>query len=159
MSIEILPRLMRKPGTILSLMLALAAFVSAAGNRVVSDGLATSAERVKVLKKYLKLRSEIQDTAFDIYDVNLDAGSSIPGPTHRDFRIALALKKADAKKWLSGLVITSFPKDRAWCDALIAGRQSLKTGHPQDVWTYTGKDKTAFYFEKDGILCLRIYQD
>ncbi len=144
-------------GILAGLLAFMAAY--AGSNRVRSIDYADKEERVRVLKKYLRMRSEVKDVQFDIYDVNLNAGSSIPGPTHRDFRVALALKKADAKKWLAGAVITSFPKEAAWCEALIAGKENFHRLHPKDVWTYTAKDKVVFHFEKDGVLCIRITQE
>jgi hypothetical protein len=143
----------------LILLVVLTANYASSPTRIRSADYPDKAERITVLKKYLRMRSEVKDAQFDIYDVNLNAGSSIPGPTHRDFRIALAVKKADAKKWLSDVVITSFPKDSAWCQALIEGKDSFRLLHPKDFWTYTGKDKLVFHFEKDAVLCVRITQE
>ncbi|MBX3723819.1 MAG: hypothetical protein KF713_18380 [Turneriella sp.] len=128
-------------------------------NRVRSVDYPGKEKRLEVLKKHLKLHTSVSDAAFDLYDVNLNADSSIPGPTHRDYRVALRLPAGAAARWLTGIAVTSFPHDAAWCHALLAENIHVTPRQKANFWTYTAKNKTAFFFKEDNILCLRIFQD
>ncbi len=135
------------------------AVCSSQKNHLRSGDYQNKEEKIAVLKQYFNVRTQVLDAEFDIYDVNMNASLSIPGPTHRDYQVALLLKKEDAEKYLSDVVLTSFPKDSAWCRRLLMNNKNFHLKNEKDFWTYTGDHKLAFYFEKECILCIRIYQD
>src|SRR5262245_18839405 len=67
-----------------------------------SAQLATDAEKIAFLRRYVKLSSAVEATEFHIvYHDN--AGGRVPGPSDWDIRVALKVAPADVPAWTGGL--------------------------------------------------------
>ncbi len=122
-----------------------------------SQGIDSPLERIHTLEKYFNLRTPVQDAEFDIFDVNLNTRGSIPGPTSRDYKIALLLLDNDIDAWLSDVSLTSFPLSTDWARALVSHNKRFSL---QSVpLMYTAKDKEILLYRDESILCIRIKQD
>jgi hypothetical protein len=126
-------------------------------NHAASANLATPFARVTELKKYLNLKTEVLDAEFDIFDVNLNADWEIPGPTGRDYKIALLVKPEDVDVWLRDVTPTSFPLDYSWAHPLLKNDERFHIDSPPLM--FTGEDKELILFRRQGIILIRIRQD
>jgi hypothetical protein len=67
-----------------------------------SAQLATDAEKIAFLRRYITLYSAVETTEFHIvYHDN--AGGAVPGPSDWDMRVALKVAPANISAWTSGL--------------------------------------------------------
>jgi hypothetical protein len=67
-----------------------------------SAQLATDAEKIAFLHRYITLYSAVEATEFHIvYHDN--AGGAVPGPSDWDMRVAVKVAPADVSTWTDGL--------------------------------------------------------
>ncbi len=123
-------------------------------NHIYSHDFHTSLDRINALKKCFVLRTEIFDTAFDIYDVNMN-NRTIPGPTDRDYRIVLKMDSSYIREWIKDVQITSFPINYDWAKELLK-ENNFSIGSVSGI--FTGPDKQVIVFQNDGIILFRIRQ-
>jgi len=140
-------------------LLVLSSAANAGNNHVTSRGMKNCRDRIVSLKKYIRLASEIQDAEYDIYDVNLNAGVSIPGPTHRDYRLAVAIHRNDAENWLQTLTQDSKPRDVQWCMNLLKQNATMRRATGKPFRIFVGRDKVFLLSQDSSVGCLRIYQE
>ncbi|MEJ2664905.1 MAG: hypothetical protein P8107_12845 [Spirochaetia bacterium] len=125
-------------------------------NFITSKNIGNTSERIQTLRKYYKLKTEILDTEFEIFDVNLNADRSIPGPTDRDYKIVILVKSENIDTWTNGLTITSFPVNYDWAKDLLNGNNKFNfSGSPL---LYKELYKELIVFKKEGIIFIRIKQ-
>lgn len=125
-------------------------------NQVTSKDIPKASQRVKTLQNYLLFKSPVDDCHFDIYDVNLSAGRSIPGPTDRTYKVALKVAPEHFEAWTEGLTHTSFPLNTTWYDSLIEKQKGFTYSTP----TFMSKDgsKIVIGYQNEGLLFIRIHQ-
>lgn len=124
---------------------------------VESRNYSSSAKRINVLKRYFKTRSDILDTVFKIYDVNMNT-RSIPGPTDRDYQIILKIDPKEIDTWHEPQSVTSFPFEYDWAFALLK-----ETGHNDFDLSgskifYSSENKKMIIFQDTGVIFIRIEQ-
>lgn len=130
---------------------------SSAKNHIYSRELENSDLRVKELQKYFILRSDAQDAEFDIFDVNIGASRSIPGPTGRDYKVALLLTPENAELWTSDVEESSKELDYRWAIKITENNPNFKISSSPEFYIDTNKEVT--FFKDEGIVFLRIRQD
>lgn len=152
---------MRRACIILFPCLLLSIFACTGGKRhVTSKELDSPEARVEELKKYFRLRTELLDAEFDIFDVNLNPGLfELPGATSRLYKVALLVKKDDLKSWLDeNCAITSFPIDEEWTEELVKDNNNFRLEEgPRFV--YRSEHKDMIVYESEGVIFIRIRQD
>lgn len=126
-----------------------------------SSGLTLPA-RIHELGKAIKLRSEVLDTEFLLFDVN--RSGSIPGASSKDYKIFIRLRPADVPLWTAGkdTWITSFPKDHSWVREIVLDSSLAafeKAGYTTYFKAENGYEYTLWASEKSGILLLRFLQN
>ncbi len=130
---------------------------SSPSNHVTSQNINNSQDRINELSKYFNLRTEVLDTEFDIFDVNLNDRNSIPGATSRDYKIALLIEEENLEAWLTDVDITSFPLNYTWTFELTKNNKNFETS--SEPLMFTSKNKELLLFEAEGIILLRIVQN
>jgi hypothetical protein len=126
-------------------------------NHLQSSKIEKASQRVKVLKKYFRLRSKTFDAEFDIFDVNL-AGSriTVPGPTSRDYKVALLTDQAGIKLWSQDVKLIQTDLSYEWGLELIKSNSSFKLNEKPKYYSSTAKK--VIIFEDAGIVFVRIEQ-
>lgn len=125
-------------------------------NSISSKEFPTAQKRVKALQKYMNLKSPVEDCHFAIYDVNLNAKRSTPGPTDRKYEVALKVLPEHFSAWTQDLTHTSFPLNTGWYDSLLIKQNGFDYSTP----TIMSKDggKIVIGYENEGLLFIRIRQ-
>lgn len=102
------------------LILSLISFTgyASSSSTIKSSDYSSKAKRIRTLKKYFNLRSEIIDAHYEIYDVNAKT-CMVPGATDRDYRIIVKIHKKDILKWTEKEIMTSYPFDFSWAEELL----------------------------------------
>lgn len=143
---------------ILFLLLSLSA-CSGGPKRVDSKGLKSAGERVEELAKYFRLRTEVVDAEFDIFDTNLNSGPfELPAPTSRLYMVALLLKPEDIESWTNDVTLTSQPLNYEWGPELVKDNDSF-TEAKGEVSMFTAENKELILYKDEAIIFIRIKQD
>lgn len=130
---------------------------SQAHNHVTSSEIKTSQERIGKLKKYFTPKTDILDTEFDIFDVNIDATRSIPGATSKDFKIVLLVDPINMDSWTIDTKISSSTVDYQWISDLIKNNSNFKPVSKPLLFTGVGRE--VIIFKVEGIIGIRIRHD
>ncbi|MBI9100039.1 MAG: hypothetical protein JEY91_16275 [Spirochaetaceae bacterium] len=142
----------------IALILLLSFFMSCKNNNLIkSSDYSHKEKKIQTLKEYFNLKSEILDTEYEIYDVNMN-NRSIPGPTDRDYKVILKIAPDDIMKWHEPGEISSFPLDYSWATEVLTetGNQNIKL--IGSIFQYKNKYKEMIIFFDAGIILIRINQ-
>ena len=122
-----------------------------------SENIDNPADRIETLRNYISLKSELIDAEYNIFDVNLNSNRSIPGPSSRDYKIALLIDKNNIANWLQDLNTSSFQLDYDWIYDLIKSNDNFYLSSKPII--YTGENTELILFEEESIIFIRIVQD
>lgn len=146
-------------GKIIALGFILLCIVSCeSSNFIESKKYKTKQERIKVLKKYFKLRSEILDARYTIFDVNLN-NRSIPGPTSRDFKVIVKIDPANFQKWDEPDNITTEPLSYDWAIAILQDNADTTFALSGEKIHYVSQYKEMTIFKETGVVVISIVQN
>lgn len=123
---------------------------------VTSKELTSAKERVKTLKKFVPLKSPIEDCHFELSNVNLKTDRSIPNSSDHTYELALKVAPEHFEAWTKNLTHTSFPLNTGWYDSLIAKQDGFSYTTP----TFMSKDGGTIVigYEREALLFIRIRQ-
>ncbi len=125
-------------------------------NPVKSSFYKTKEERINSLKNFFHPRSEIKDAEFEIYDVNMN-NCSIPGPTDRDYRIAVIMDTVYLDKWKDENMHRAVkPFNYEWGIELIKNNPAYNISTLPEAYKTDGRE--MYIFKKEGIIFIRIIQ-
>ena len=122
-----------------------------------SAQLATDAEKIAFLHRYITLYSAVEATEFHIaYHDN--AGGAVPGPSDWDMRVALKVAPADVSAWTSGLQeIDGTGVDLSWgTDLLPDASRWARTSQPRVYERMSGGVIVAA-FASEGVILKHIW--
>lgn len=126
-------------------------------NHVYSREIGDPGSRVKKLQDFFILRSDTLDAEFDIFDVNIGASRSIPGPTGRDYKVALLLTPKNAQLWITDVIKSPDKFDYSWAMDITKSNPNFKISSTPEF--YIEADKEVTFFKNEGIVFIRIRQD
>lgn len=127
--------------------------------RVDSKGIKSAGERVEELGKYFRLRTEVIDTEFDIFDANLNSGPfELPAPSSRLYRIALLVEQEQIDSWLTDVILDSYPHNYEWNSELIKDNANFSLLKGPRL-TFIGQNRLLVLYENEGIIFIEIKGD
>lgn len=124
-------------------------------NVIESKNYKSKADKIEALKEYYKIKSEIIDTEYRIFDVNIN-NRTIPGPTDRNYKIIIKIKLDDFDKWDSPNDITSIPINYNWAIELLEGNENFDLSGVNVH--YTNKNRDMIIFKETGVVLISYVQ-
>ena len=129
---------------------------------VQSSKFSTARKRIAFLRKRMVMFSEIQDTIFDLYDVNGKFSLGIPGPSHWDFKVIMRVKQHDLPKWVDGFEQIHNPEEELlqWGYKLLQGQPGWTVRSTPSVYerpNETEGEVIVAIFEEEEIVFKRIH--
>lgn len=123
-----------------------------------SLGIHTSEQRIQEIKKYFKLRGNTIDVEFDIFDLNLYTSRvSIPGPTSRDYRVAILTDSEGVKLWIKDVQLAQDSFDFQWAKELVKDNPNFKIDTEASI--YFSQNKEVIVFNESNVVLVRIIQN
>ena len=121
-----------------------------------SKNIKTEKQRIKVLKKYYKIRLDVIDVVFKIYNVNGKPSISIPGPTDYDYEVGMQIISKDINILITDKKIYKENIDLNWIYKLNNDNQKWKLESKPKVYINTNKQEKLndyiVYYETEGII-------
>lgn len=122
-----------------------------------SDDYSSPSERVEVLKNELNPPSDFSDAEFELFNVNGFSTSrhSMVGPSSRDYKFAIRIKKSDLDQWIFQRDTCNSPDwDLSWIHEIVKQRKSVWKMNGSPI-IYGVPDDQLIYYPKNGILFRR----
>jgi hypothetical protein len=122
-----------------------------------SAQLATDAEKIAFLRRYIMLYSAVEATEFHIvYHDN--AGGAVPGPSDWDMRVALKVAPADIPAWTNGLQeIDGAGADLSWGTDLLPDTSRWARTSPPRVYKRASGGVIVAAFASEGVILKHIW--
>ena len=141
---------------ILVILLISGYFFGCAGDSTVkSSDYSDRAARIERLAELFVLRSEVIDTAYEIYDVNMNT-RSIPGPTDRDYRIILKVDPRFLQLWHDPDLVTSLSVDYLWAEPILKHTDGFDLSGK--ATQFVSENKQMIIFEETGVILVHLLQ-
>lgn len=149
---------MKKAITVIFTFITLISCFSDNKTHVNSMEIKTTESRVKEVQKYFNLRGNTLDVEFDIFDVNLYSSRvSVPGPTSRDYKVAILTDPEGLKLWTQDVELASASIDIQWAMDLVKENPNFKID--EEPISYFSKNKEVIIFSNSNAVFVRIQQN
>lgn len=128
-------------------------------NKLDSDDYETAAQRVKALRKVITAPSDFTDAEFELFNVNGfgDQQPGVAGASSWDYKFVVRADTADLSKWIMGaqpMEIKGF--DNGWITEIVKNREQNWNMASSPKY-YVKDGVTTVIFEKEGIVCKRVF--
>jgi len=120
-------------------------------------------EKINLLQKKIDVKSPIEWTEFELYDVNTN-NRSIPGPSNKDYKIVIKIDPKYINLWIKDKQnwITSFPHNNDWKNEIL-NKEQLSVISNIGYMTYyneeTGYKYTLWVNNENGVILIRFIQE
>ncbi len=108
-------------------------------------------ERVEILKKEIKSKSNFENAEFELFNVNgfSNGRATVPGASSWDYKFVIKVKSSDTDKWTEGMIKVE-PTDYEidWTEKIIEKRKN----------EWTANSQPEFYTRKEGEVMLVLYR-
>jgi len=128
-----------------------------------SKNVADKSERINILKKEVKIFSELNDAEF--YLVNANGFSkqriSVPGASSLNYQFVIKIDTNDISKWTERMTETSsYSIDNYWMDKLLISRKENWNIHSTPkVFTRIGDSVMMFVYKDEGIIYKKLWSN
>lgn len=120
-------------------------------------------ERIKVLKQEIAVKSTIEWTEFELFDVNRN-DRNVPGASNKDYQIIIKTYPDKIENWTKDKQnwITSFPHDYQWIYSILTEKEKTivpKSGYITYYKEKNGGKYTLWVNKESGIILIRYIQE
>ena len=128
-----------------------------------SDDFDDKSERIAVLKKEIKVFSEINDAEFQLINANgfSNQRNSVPGASSWIYHFAIKVDTNDVYKWTAGMIeIPNSNTETDWIDMIPGSRkQNWQLQSAPKVYTRNDSSVTMFVYKHEGIIYKEIIRN
>ena len=121
-----------------------------------SKNFTDRSDRINILKREVKVFSELKDAEFYLVNANGFSNQriSVPGASSLNYQFVIKIDTSDISKWTEGMTeISSDNTDNYWMDKLVISRKENWNVHSiPKVFTRIGDSVTMFVYKDEGII-------
>ena len=118
--------------------------------------IADRSERINILKREVKVFSELKDAEFYLVNANGFSNQriSVPGASSLNYQFVIKIDTNDISKWTEGMSeVTNYSTNNYWMDKLFISRKENWNVHSiPKVFTRIGDSVSMFVYEDEGII-------
>ena len=128
-----------------------------------SNDIADRSERINILKREVKVFSELKDAEFYLINANGFSNQrvSVPGASSLNYQVVIKIDTNDINKWAEGM--TEIPGDSTnnyWMDKLPGSRKENWSVHSiPKVFTRIGDSVIMFVYKDEGIIYKKLWSN
>jgi len=128
-----------------------------------SEDFSSKTERIDVLRKEIKIFSELKDAEFYLINANGFSNQrvSVPGASSLDYQFAIKIDTNDINMWLEGMTETpGHITNNYWIDKIpVSRKENWETHSTPKVFTRIGNSVTMFVYKDEGIIFKHIWSN
>ena len=128
-----------------------------------SKDIADRSERINILKREVKVFSELKDAEFYLINANGFSNQriSVPGASSLNYQFVIKIDTNDISKWTEGMTETSsYSTDNYWMDKLLISRKENWNIHSTPkVFTRIGDSVIIFVYKDEGIIYKKLWSN
>ena len=127
-----------------------------------SNDITDRSERINILKREVKVFSELKDAEF--YLVNANGFSNqritVPGASSLYYQFVIKIDTNDISKWTEGMTETSSYSVDNWMDKLLVSRKENWNIHSiPKAFTRIGDSVIMFVYNEEGIIYKKLWSN
>jgi len=125
-----------------------------------SKDVTDKSQRINILKKEVKIFSELKDAEFYLINANGFSNQriSVPGASSLNYQFVIKIDTNDISKWTEGMTETSGYSN--WMDELLISRKENWNMHSiPKVFTRIGDSVIMFVYNDEGIIYKKLWSN
>jgi len=125
-----------------------------------SKDVTDKSQRINILKKEVKIFSELKDAEFYLINANGFSNQriSVPGASSLNYQFVIKIDTNDISKWTEGMTETSGYSN--WMDELLISRKENWNMHSiPKVFTRIGDSVIMFVYNDEGIMYKKLWSN
>ena len=125
-----------------------------------SKDVTDKSQRINILKKEVKIFSELKDAEFYLINANGFSNQriSVPGASSLNYQFVIKIDTNDISKWTEGMTETSGYSN--WMDELLISRKQNWNMHSiPKVFTRIGDSVIMFVYNDEGIMYKKLWSN
>ena len=128
-----------------------------------SNDIVDRSERINILKREVKVFSELKDAEFYLVNANGFSNQriSVPGASSLNYQFVIKIDTNDISKWTEGMSeVTNYSTNNYWMDKLPGSRKENWSVHSiPKTFTRIGDGVTMFVYKGEGIIYKRLWSN
>lgn len=128
-----------------------------------SKDITDRSERINILKREVKVFSELKDAEFYLVNANGFSNQriSVPGASSLNYQFVIKIDTNDISKWTEGMTeISSYSTNNDWIDKLLVSRKENWNVHSiPKVFTRIGDSVIMFVYNDEGIIYKKLWSN
>ena len=128
-----------------------------------SNDIADRSERINILKREVKVFSELKDAEFYLVNANGFSNQriSVPGASSLNYQFVIKIDTNDISKWTEGMTeLSKGDTNNSWMDKLLLSRKENWNVHSiPKVFTRIGDSVTMLIYKDEGIIYKKLWSN
>ena len=125
--------------------------------------IADRSERINILKREVKVFSELKDAEFYLVNANGFSNQriSVPGASSLNYQFVIKIDTNDISKWTEGMTeLSKGDTNNSWMDKLLLSRKENWNVHSiPKVFTRIGDSVTMLIYKDEGIIYKKLWSN